>query len=198
VKPADKRGPTGNIIIFAIIKMGETNVLVNNTTIPEFIITNFLDSIDIFGDSLTPGTPDRIAFDNGRSTFKSIVNLFITDISRMPAYTTWIAQSKNISATRALKINNISGNGIVYNDAISSIWNYLFLQFVNNFNNLFNTELLGYVNYMNNVGAEMLQYLTTISNNYLNYNITSTSSFDYIDNSRHMYLKYQQVQLLIK
>ncbi len=64
----------------------------------------------------------------------------------------------------------------------SSIVNYMYTSFVNNYNNLYNESLLSYDKFYNNIGSEMLEYLTSISNTYLHYDINYTSSYDYFRN----------------
>jgi len=73
-----------------------------------------------------------------------------------------------------------------YTNTQSSIINYIFLSFVSNYNSLYNDEILSYSNFNNNIGAELTEYLTDISNTYLNYDINYTSSYDYFRNSSEM------------
>jgi len=175
-------GSSGDKLIFAIIKLGNLNTIINGVTIPEFIINNYHRAIDDFLNDPFPSQADKDAYDRARPTLKNIVNLFMANFDSIPSYSTWLAQGRNLTSDPNLKINTLPPNNIVFNDAISSIWNYLFIQFVSNFNGLYNNIELGYDYFLNNVGAQMLEYLKTISSQFLNYTITDQSFFDYFRN----------------
>jgi hypothetical protein len=141
-----------DFIITAVFRPDQTS-LVQNVTIPEYIINSYIDIVNSFAD----------VFDNEiiMGNLIGIIMSFISD--SIPLY------SKNLN----YKYVNIQ----------SSIVNNLFLSVVKNYNNLFNLSMLNYNNFKDNIGSEALQLLIDISKLYINYDITPKSTHDYFRNN---------------
>ena len=179
---------TGDIILTGIVRPGIQNSTINDPlfgriTIPEFITNYYLKGLDDFENTLTGNELSN--YQNiAKERLINIVNLFTTDISEIPSYDTYINRNQNIYADPLRRINKLANNDTtVFSDVQSSIWNYLFITFVNNYNNLYNDILLGLTYYMDNIGSELSQYLINISNDYLNFPIDQGALFDYFRNN---------------
>ena len=146
-----------DIMICCIIR--KVTTLVNDVTIPEYIVNSYINDFVTFG-SLLSGD-DLITFNQIKSQVLNIIESYVLDISLIPDYSVFISQ-------------NVSDSHIQV-----SIWNYIFLKFVNNYDGIFNNVLLGYNFFGNNVGSELLEYLIEISNMILNYDVGSDTVFDY-------------------
>jgi len=180
------KGATGDIILMCIIRPGVLNTLVqvgsNYITIAEYITVTYNSAIDAYGESLVP--PEKDIYLANKIYLKNIVGLFSVNYDTIPSYSTWLNQNKNIFPNNQplFQINNKGSSSTVYSDVQCSIWNYLFSQFIKNYNNMYNELLLGLEYYTNNLGIEIKSYLEYISNNFLSYNVTPTSFYDYYRN----------------
>jgi len=171
-------GPNGDIDIAAIIRPGLTNVIIGHQTIPEYITSTYNNFINTYN-----AGSQQTEYNNAKSSLLSIVGLFNTDLSSMPTYATYVSQGYNINNSSGIQINSYNGtSGILYSDAISSIWNYLFKTFVANYNSLYNTTLLGYTYYGTNIGVELTKYLTEIADIFFMFDIVNNFSYDYFRN----------------
>jgi hypothetical protein len=172
-------GVNGDIILCAIIRPGIENSLIfyglSYLTIPEYISARYNDAIN----SYAPADPN---YNSAKPILLDIVKLFMTDYDSIPSYSSYINQNSNIYSDPTKRINNIKIPLTVYSDVECSIWNYLYLQFVKNYNNLFNQSLLGYSYYTNNIGAELFRYLDYISTTWLPSFIPPPILYDYFTN----------------
>lgn len=183
-------GAGGDIILMAIIRPGILNTLIQTgpttfITIPEYINNTYLSALNSFKSTLSGAL--LTSYINALPILNSIVGLFMTPYDAIPTYSTYQTQNDNIYADPALQINNQTGAplGTVYSDVQCSLWNYMFLQFIQNYNDAYNQLLLGYTYYKDNIGLELLSYLTFISNNFLSFAIGPIppgSPFDYYRN----------------
>ena len=177
-----QRDVTGDIVMVGLIRPGFQNTMINDpnfgkVAIPDYITQNFLKALDDFEQTLSGDDLD--SYQNlAKGRMINIVNLYSNDISLIPTYDTYITRNRNQFADPFRQINNIN-NGRVFSDVQSSIWNYLFKQFISNYNDLYNEFLLGFDFFTDFIGSELTQYLITISNDFLNYPIDENSFFDY-------------------
>lgn len=178
-------GLSGDIVLFATILLGGTNTLNGNITIPDFIITTYLNAVDTLILSIPIGSErdDYIKTVNARLKF--IINLFKTDISNIPQYSTYISQNNNIYSDPLKQINKIlpvPNNNNIYSDVQNSIWYYIFNQFINNYNNLYQENLLSDSYYVKNNGAELENYLYESLYNFFGFNVRTVTNYDYFRN----------------
>jgi len=175
----------GDIVIHSIIRPGNhISSAINSSErllIPDYIIERFINVIEQFNAI----GEEAVYNDVVKNILLDIVNLFITSIEDIPNYSVYIDRNQNISSDPVKKINNIDSSGTVYSDLISSIWYYIFTNYVGNYNDLYNNVLLGFEYYENNVGAELLSYLSQISQIYFNYIYDSSNfvPYNYYKNS---------------
>lgn len=180
-------GVTGDIVLSAIIRPGSNNSLVQLSdtqyvTIPEYITMIYNDVLDNFALTLTGDQQTR--YNTALPFLHDIVGLYTTDYPNIPTYATYANQTNNIYPDPLKQINSTTQ---IYSDVQSSIWNYLFNNWIRLYNNLYNNVALGYAFYTNNVGVELLSYIVNISRNYLDYNLTDSSFFDYFRNVENYY-----------
>ena len=174
-------GLPGDIILFCIIRDGLENVLIqvgsSYITIPEYIQYTYAIALNTFAGTLSGSqlTNYNIAL----TDLVAIIGLYITDYDLIPSYATYVNQKNNIYSDPFKQINSLT---LIYSDVQCSIWNYLFLQFIRNYNDMYNQLLLGFTFYTDNIGLELLNYLVDISNDFLLYPITASSYFDYFRN----------------
>jgi hypothetical protein len=144
---------SSDLLMTAIFSPNVNNIVSQTQTIPDYIINSYTTLINTF----------KTTIDN-EIIFNDIINIILSFMSTsIPTY----------SKTLNYKYANIQ----------SSIINNIFSSVVNNYNNSYNQLLLSPNQFATNIGSEMLQTLTDISNLYLNYDITKTSTFDYFRNS---------------
>ena len=170
-----------DILMCGIIRPGLINSIIDDSkygkiTIPEFILLKYLNSLDDFEKDLFDNQLE--IFINLKNKLINIIKLYNTNISSIPTYITYLNQNKNIYLNDETHINNLSHNKKVFSDVQCSIWNWLFNQFIENYNNLYNKFLLGLQYYQNNLGIEATQYLIQIFL-MMNNSINSNSHFDY-------------------
>lgn len=195
-----RTGATGDILLLGFVLPGITTVVTNtesgglgNLTIPEYIIKKYETALD----DITPLIPNTFSSVSATLTRRqvytqyiiprlkqNVYKLFYTDFANIPTYTTYQSQNNNMYSDRFFQINKLGVSTFVAHDAQSTIWNYIFSQVVNNYNNLFNNFTLGYNYYINSVGVELLSYLIEISNTDLGFDITinPTPIYDYYRN----------------
>lgn len=192
----------GDVISLVIIRPGTQYSVINseefgNVTIPEFIQKTYISSVNDF--CLTLLNNDELKnYKSMIPTINNIINLFMTDIDTLPDYNTYLRQDYNIN--KNLKINNIDksvNEKIIFSDAISSIWNFIFLKFVNNYNDLYNHNLLGLERYKDKLGSEMSEYLKDILTKFFNYNINKDTEYDYFRQSNNKKTEDSQINIYL-
>ncbi|QKF93933.1 major capsid protein [Fadolivirus algeromassiliense] len=203
-----RTGITGDIILFGTVIPGKFTIVTDaesmhslgNLTIPEYIIARYKKAFNDLK-SLIPATfassgstlTQRTVYEgDANNTFTSVlqrlndivIKLFDTDLANIPEYSTYQTQNSNIYPDRIRQINGYplpDEPNTTLNEVQISIWNSIFLQTVNNYNDLFNTFMLSNSYYLNNIGCELLSYLTWISSTWFDFNV-ATEYYDYYRN----------------
>lgn len=169
-------GVTGDIIIFSIVRLGLQNVLVDfngqTITIPDYILTLYVDYIENFNNT----DPEYIQL---KGTLLEIANLYMTDYNELPTYGEYVSRNFNIKQFLQINTSDPTQPYLFY-DAQCSIWNHLFKEFVNNYDNMFNTLLLNIDIYPGDLGNEISLYLNDTLN-ILGYT-DMTNPYDYFKN----------------
>ena len=115
-------GTIGDIILFGIVKPGETTIVTNiesglgNLTIPEYIVARYEKALNDlipliptsyshFPDSTLNQQQVYVQFVQARLI--GVVNLFLTPLVNIPTYTNYLAQNSNIYANRLFQINMV-------------------------------------------------------------------------------------------
>lgn len=95
----------------------------------------------------------------------SVVNIFITPLSNIPSYQTYLSNNNNI--TTNVIINTV--NQPVLSDIISSIWASINDSVISNFNNVYNNKILAHSSIIpEKFGIEMKRYIVEILSIYFN------------------------------
>src|SRR5690606_13972240 len=110
---------TGDLIITAILRPnyyltfnGESKL------IPDYIFENYIEVIQNFNANNESNNYELL-----KPSIINVINLFKTTVNLLPTYGNYVGQNNNISSNLSLHINNTSIN---HNDAISSIFYYVF------------------------------------------------------------------------
>lgn len=168
-------GENGDIIIHSIIRhalflpFGGTNL-----TFPEYVVETYKEIINSFTSN---------GFDDEKQQLLDVIGLFATSSENMITHTTYINQ--NFNQNTLLPINNSTDP--VLSDAISSIWYNIVTTTVQNYNTLYDQQLLGLTNFGSNVGSEMQRYLNEIMSNFFNIN-SENNSINYWFDTDHSIL----------
>ncbi len=161
-------------------------------TLIRFIIFRYLEFIDVYYNI-------ELYSETVKNLFINVINTFVTPISLIPTYQNYINNNNNITN---LQINSI-GNPVL-STAISSIWAYISDSIIDNYNSLYNNNLLNTQTIENEYGIEMLRYITTINtinsigNNY-NYWFNPINPISYLDNETNiLYSSIDKYKINIK
>ena len=161
-------GANGDIMLVAILRQEKWITLDNeNLLLPMYVAQrhiNVLNSFDGGSDYTTYVLPTLIA----------VVNLFVN--TNIPTYTTYVTLGYNQNPL--YRINSNTGEDILC-DVTSAIYYDLLSGFVDQYNNLYNNEILSLSVYKNTIGAEMLKNITEIGQEYLGQSVTDPKAIDY-------------------
>jgi hypothetical protein len=193
------QGQNGDILDVSIIRQNEFVGGGGNTyfLIPDYVPEQYMIMLD------DPAFQSQSFSAYYNSTVKAIlqqvINLFRTPLASIPSFSTYQAQNYNLTNVANLQIND-KINNVVYSDAISSIWYYLNTTVVDDYNSLYNNNILNLdatTGYPALFGSEISVYLNEISRNYFGY--TPANPFvDYYYESTLASLNLQQYYLPYK
>lgn len=134
--------------------------LINGISVPDYIVNIYNTITDMFVPSA-----DVVTYNSLKNDIHVIIGLFVT--VAIPTYNDYITQNMNISSNPYYYINNINNTTIVYNDILSSIYYNIYNSLITNYNSLYNTSLLGFDYYGQNVGIELQTCIQNIASAYL-------------------------------
>lgn len=160
-------GPTGDILDVSIIRQNQF-IFLNGAayTLPEWVYRRYEKLLVDF----EVGLPPPLLFDYTteiKPKLDQTAGLFVTPLSKIPSFQTFTNQNFNLTNVPYLQINTSSS---FYSDAISSIWYNIMTGFVGNYNSLYDQNILGLTVYAEDLGSELLSYLSDISVNYFGQN----------------------------
>lgn len=160
-------GPNGDLEYSAIFRPGYfLNLGTERLLLPDYIVRNYENVLN----GIVPPPVDQPFWDQfGKQRLLNIVNLFVTPFEQIPSFSTYSAQNFNIKDEESARINNIGTSTVVYTDVQSSIFNYIFKTFVQNTDDLYNNNFLGFDTYEQSIGSELRSYLDTLARMYFNY-----------------------------
>lgn len=152
-------GEQGDIILTAIHRQDKwITFMGQRLLLPDYVAQRYL---KVLQDFLAMGRP---GYATTKPTLDQVVNLFVTPRDLLPSYVTYFNLGYNQRPD--LRIN--SGTDVpILCDATSSIYANLLRDFVDNYTELYDDEILSRQQYEENFGAELLKYLTEISTAFL-------------------------------
>ena len=149
-------GANGDIMLNSIVRKNDViDYNGQKMVYSQYVINVYLDIVNNF-------TAD--GFSEELNDIIRTINTFATPTSQMINYTAYLNNNNNLNED--LRINSI--NLPILSDSISSIWYNLSIGVVNNYNNLYNDQILSRNKFYNDIGSEMQSYLDEISRDFFN------------------------------
>lgn len=165
----DRDGAEGDIILHAIVRqisfVTESGEKVLYPVYVDRVYTDILNNFNATGYNLE--LEDML----------TTLNLFSNSPEAMPSYVTYSNLENNQITNPVFRINNVDLP--LLSDAPSSIWYNILTTVKENYNDLYDGNILGRTQFNNSVGDEMESYLNFISETYFNSPTASPTPIDY-------------------
>lgn len=179
------QGVNGDIMDIAIIRQHEfINYNGVNRYLSDYVCQVYR---DLLNNATLEGLP---SYDDGSSTavkpiLVKVVELFRTPITSFPTFNVFVSQNFNLTNNPNIQINTQTS---FFSDCISSIWWNLVSEFISNYNNLYNDNILSFFNFAEPFapgtfdtlfGDEITSYVNNISVNYFDFTPFNPSPIPY-------------------
>jgi len=163
-------GPNGDVLMTSIIRQNaflEINGI--NYILPQYVIRRYQRVLNNFG---------LLGYDSYIGDIKPILEIvlgyFNMPEDELPTFTTYSNFDYNMRSD--IRINTKS---LFFSDAASSLWNLIMGNVVENYNTLYDNNLLNRTIYEDELGAELLMYLEDITETYFNVDLDNPTQIEY-------------------